>query len=58
MIRTCSADDEWVGDGDKRCGMKFDDAEKSTICPHPLLPGPVSREELDAMNKILKGNNQ
>lgn len=38
MIRTCKPSDPFIGDGDQRCGMTFDDVEHSTICPHPRLP--------------------
>lgn len=55
MIRTCSPDDKWIGDGDKRCGMKFDDSEKSTICPHPSLAEPITEEEIDAIIQVLNG---
>lgn len=63
MNRTCSPDDEWVGDGDKRCGMKFDDSEKSTICPHPLLPGSDDRRrdrcyDQDAERRTMKNNRR
>lgn len=37
MIRTCAPTDEFIGLGDQRCGLEFDDAERSTICPHDLL---------------------
>lgn len=45
MIRHCTDKDDLVGawPGDiqhgepTHCGMTFDDVERSTICPHPLL---------------------
>lgn len=42
MIRTCTADDPFIGDGPKRCGKTFDDVDHLTICPHERIP---TREE-------------
>lgn len=49
MIRHCVAEDEFVGDGDARCGRTFDDAECNTICPHDPLPPKLSLEELEEL---------
>ena len=40
MMRQCVHEDEFIGDGDKRCGKTFDDVKCSTICPHEALPTP------------------
>lgn len=37
MRRTCTADDEHVGDGENRCGRVFHDEIESVICPHDRL---------------------
>lgn len=54
MIRHCTPEDEFIGDGDNRCGLEFDDVERSTICPHEILPKPISESELDKVIKELK----
>lgn len=46
MIRKCEASDEFIGDGDKRCGKVFDDVDHSTICPHDPIGPKLSLEEL------------
>lgn len=38
MLRQCSEEDRYIGDGKNRCGMIFDDVERSTICPHQFIP--------------------
>lgn len=45
MIRTCSPDDPFIGDGDKRCGKTFDDVDHLTICPHARIPTREERAE-------------
>lgn len=39
MRRVCRASDPNIGDGDLRCGLVFDDVERSTVCPHRYLNG-------------------
>lgn len=53
MKRHCVAEDEFIGNGDKRCGMFFDDVERSVICPHDLLQ-PVFNYPSDCLIYVLQ----
>lgn len=46
MIKKCGVDYS-VGHKDA-CGQTFDDAERMTLCPHPLLQAPDWREQVNA----------
>lgn len=59
MKRHCSQEDDFIGDGKpggERCGLMFDDVERSVICPHDFVQ-PVFANGLDCLIQVLQVKN-
>lgn len=58
MIISCTADGEHANLKESFCGLIYDDAECSTICPHEPLPKKLTEAQLQEFWDFIKKEDE